>query len=136
MSHYHVASGLAGYGPDASDSDGFASFDSLSDALEYARNELSTYVDMAHEDAHYLGDQGDFEAAWRQIELMEHLELLRANLSPERREAPLYARDVAAYRALQESQADEFPHDVSGNARLYLWECSEVDCESYDRTEV
>ena len=125
--HWHVASGLAGYGPDGAD--GFASFDSLGDAIDYARDELTTYVDMAHQDMHASGEAGEYEAAWQSLLLVERLELLRANLDPARASAPLYRGDPAAYRALQESQADEFPHDVSHNARLYLWECAEPDCE-------
>lgn len=120
---WYVASGIPGYGPELEPED--EGFESLSDALAYARDELSTFVDMAHETAHYLGEQGDFEAAWRQVELMESLELLRANLDPARASAPLYRDDAAAYAALQASQAAGFPVDVSHNTRLYLWEGDE-----------
>ena len=148
--HFHVASGLAGYGPDAADSDGFAQFDTLAEALEYARDELDSWVDMAHEGAHDMAlhasqyhaafkldsSREDMRAmalehyadAWSELERSEALEILRANLDPARRNAPLYRDDAAAYAALQRTQADEFPHDVSHNSRLYLWECSE-DCE-------
>lgn len=124
--HYHVSHGLAGYGPDG-DSD-TPTFDTLGDALEYARDELSTDADMAHSDAHILAESGDFESAWKAIELMESLELLRANLNPARAAAPLYRDDPAAYAALQVSQAAEFPIDVSGSSRLYLWDCAEPEC--------
>jgi hypothetical protein len=125
--HWHVAYGLAGYGPDGAD--GFASFDSLGDALDYARDELSTDVDMAYEDAHILAEQSQYRDAWMAIERMERLELLRANLDPRRADAPLYRDDAAAYRALQESQAAGFPHDVSDSSRLYLWQCDVADCD-------
>jgi hypothetical protein len=128
--HYHVASGLAGYGPDASDSDGFPTFETLGEALDYARDELLVFIDMAHEDAHALADDGQYEDAWRQIERVEALENLRANLDTKRASAPLYVDDAAAYAALQESQLAEFPHDVSHNARLYVWSCVETECES------
>lgn len=124
--HYHVQSGLAGYGPDADENT--PTFETLADALDYARDELSTYVDMAHQDAHALAESGDFESAWLEILRIESLELLYANLDPKRASAPLYAGDAAAYAALQESQAQDFPHDVSSNARLYLWECAEPEC--------
>lgn len=129
--HWHVATGLAGYGPEASDSDGFATFASLADALEYARDELVWFVDYAHEGAHAFGEAGQFEDAWKEVLRVEELENLRANLSPTRRLAPLYRDDPAAYAALQESQAAEFPHDVSHNTRLYLWQCETPDdCDS------
>lgn len=126
--HFHVAYGLAGYGPDGADE--FASFATLAEALDYARDELVADVDMAHEEAHALADAGDYESAWRAIERMERLETLRANLDPKRAQAPLYRDNPGAYAQLQESQAAAFPHDVAGNSRLYLWECeSPVTCE-------
>lgn len=126
--HWHVATGLVGYGPDGAD--GFATFDTLAGALDYARDELSMFVDMAHEEAHAFGDEGQFEEAWRAVLLMERLELLRANLDPARSQAPLYRDDPPAYFALLESQANEFPHDVSHNTRLYLWQCDDpASCE-------
>jgi hypothetical protein len=129
-SHYHVATGLAGYGPDASDTDGFATFDTLGSALDYARDELATFIEMAHEGSHAAADAGDYEQAWLEVCRVETLDTLRANLDPSRKQAPLYVDDDAAYAALQETQAADFPHDVSHNARLYLWECDEPDCES------
>ena len=128
--HWHVATGLAGYGPDGAD--GFACFDSLGGALEYARDELSTFVDMAHEGAHMFAEAKQYEEAWQEVARCESLELLRANLDPARVSAPLYRDDAAAYASLQEDQAAAFPHDVSHNARLYLWECDEPECEHCD----
>lgn len=131
MSHYHVAHGLAGYGPDVDE--GTATFETLGEALEYARDELAGDVDIAHESAHSFGDAGQFENAWREVLRMESLELLRANLDPARAQAPLYANDPAAYRALQESQAGMFPVDAYGPAgRLYLWDCDEAECLERD----
>ncbi len=147
--HYHVQSGLAGYGPDADENT--ATLDALADALDYAREELSTFIDMAHEDAQQLALHASqyhaaykldssrvdmmrsalehYADAWKELERVETLETLRANLDPARRNAPLYRDDAAAYAALQESQAADFPHDVSSNARLYLWTCGESECE-------
>ena len=127
--HYHVATGLAGYGPDAADSDGLAAFDSLSDALSYARDELSSFVDMAHESAHAFGAEQNYQAAWGEILRCEDLELWQANLDPARRDAPLYRDNPGAYAAMQNEQWAQFPRDVSYNTRLYLWDCSEDPCE-------
>ena len=127
--HYHVATGLAGYGPDAADSDGFATFESLADALDYARSELSTFIDMAHESAHMFGASEQYKDAWTEILRCEDLELWQANLDPARKDAPLYRDDSAAYAAMQAEQAAQFPRDVSYNTRLYLWDCAEDPCD-------
>jgi len=127
--HYHVATGLAGYGPDAADSDGFATFESLADALSYARDDLSAFIDFAHDGAHGFASQGDFESAWNEVVRMEDLENWQANLDPARANAPLYRDDSAAYAAMQAEQAAQFPRDVSHNTRLYLWDCAEDPCD-------
>jgi hypothetical protein len=118
---------LQGYGPDVDE--GTPTFDDLSSALEYARDDLSVWIDMAHEAAHSFAADGQFEDAWKEILRCEDLELWRANLDPARRDAPLYKDDPAAYAAMQSEQAAQFPRDVSYNSRLYLWDCDESDCE-------
>lgn len=147
--HFHVAYGLAGYGPDAPD-DGFPTFETIGEALEYAREELSTDSDSAHSMAHDLALHASqyhaaykldasredmlrmavnhYANAWRELERSESLELLRANLDPARASAPLYRDDPAAYAALQETQLAEFPVDVSEHSRLYVWDCSDSEC--------
>jgi hypothetical protein len=125
--HFHVAHGISGYGPDGAD--GFPTFDTLADALDYAREELATDLDMAHETAHGFAEAGDYESAWKEILRMEALELLRANLDPKRKSAPAYANDPAAYAEMQEGQAAEFPVAVSHSCNLYLWDCAESDCK-------
>lgn len=125
--HYHVAHGLAGYGPDTDENT--PTFETLGEALEYAREELAGDIDIAHDTAHACGEAGDFEQAWAEVLRMESLENLRANLDPARRDAPLYRDDPVAYAALQESQAAMFPVDAYGPAgRLYLWDCDETEC--------
>src|SRR4029450_5198246 len=128
--HYHVASGITGYGPDGAD--GFACFDSLAGALDYARDELSTFADMAHEAAHGFAAEHAYADAWGEIERMEELETLRANLDPARASAPLYRDDPDAYAALQAEQLAGFPRLVSHNTGLYVWPCDEPDCEHCD----
>lgn len=126
--HYHVAYGLAGYGPDASDSDGFPTFESLGDALSYARDELSTDVDSLHISARMLAESEDYKGAWFEMMRAEDLDILRMNLDPARASAPLYVDDAVAYRALQQSQLADFPVDVSASSRLYVWDCTETEC--------
>jgi hypothetical protein len=126
QTHWHVENGIAGYGPDTGE--GTPTFDSLADALDYARDELNEFADMAHQAAHALAEQGQFEDAWRESTRVEALDVLRGNLDPKRRNAPLYRDNATAYASLLESQAAEFPHDVSYNVRLYLWPCDAAEC--------
>ncbi len=126
--HWHVATGLSGYGPDGAD--GFASFDSLAQALDYARDEMRDAIDFAHDGAHGFAQAEDYESAWNEVLRIESLETLRANLDPARQSAPLYRDDPVAYAALLESQAADFPHDWSEHTRLYLWQCEDpATCE-------
>jgi hypothetical protein len=132
--HWHVATGLAGYGPDGDD--GFACFDTLSDALEYAREEITRSVDDADETAYAHADNRDYEAAWQEKRRADDLTALAANLAPTRREAPAYRDDPAAYASMQEDQAAQFPYAVSHNTRLYLWQCDDpAACEHCDTEE-
>lgn len=133
LQHWHVAHGLTGYGPDASDSDGFATFDEIRAVSDHVRDELSTDVDHAIETAHALAESGDFEGAWNEYLRSGSLENLRANLSNERANAPLYAGNPEAWNAsLLDLLESQFPVDVSDNTRLYVWQCEESDCGSDD----
>lgn len=128
-SHFHVASGLAGYGPDASDSDGFARFDTLGEALQYVHeSELPLWIDQAHETAQCLAAGEDYRGAWYEVVRADDLEALRQNLNPARRSAPMYVDDLAAYEAMQQDQLATFPRTVSDSSRLYVWECDESYC--------
>lgn len=127
QTHYHVAYGLAGYGPD----DIGGQLETLSDALECARDELATDVDSAHEAILSHIESQEWEQACEAFTAMEALEILRMNLDPKRRSAPMYVNDPAAYAALQETQLDLFPVDVGTSSRLYVWEC-DADCEIDD----
>jgi hypothetical protein len=130
MAHYHVANGIAGYGPDCDEST--PTYDTLADAIEGAREELSVWEDIARETAEGFADAGDFESAWKEHKRAESLWILRANLDPARKNAPLYRDNPKAYADLLKSQFEDFPHDVSTNSRLYLWECDNEECESED----
>lgn len=132
MTHYHVATGLAGYGPDAADTDGYPTFDTAQEALSYARDELTTWIDFAAETAQSYAAGEDYEQAWKESQRADDLETLRANLDPARREAPLYRDNPTAYQTLVQEQVGGFPHDVSYNTRLYLWQCDESECADED----
>lgn len=126
--HYHVASGLTGYGPEPDDG-GFFPLPTLEAVSDYVRDELRVFSDMAYESADALADSGDFEAAWNERKRSDALELLRSNLDNARAGAPLYAGKPALWRETLDTIIGEtFPLDVSHNTRLYVWTCSESEC--------
>ncbi len=130
--HYHVAYGVAVYAPDGAD--GYASFEDLAGALEYASDYLQESADAAYELADVYADEGRFEEAWTELRLSRALELQRMNQDIERRRnAPLYKDDDEAYAALLEDLAGAYPVDVdSRSCRLYLWGCDEAGCEHWE----
>lgn len=126
--HWHIATGIAGYGPDGAD--GFGTATTLDDTAESARDELRTSVDICEETAEALAADGHFEEAWREHKRADALEILRANLNTDRKDAPLYAgKPELWHRTLSDIVADSFPVDISHSARLYVWECTDTDCD-------
>lgn len=129
--HYHVAHGLAGYGPDASDSDGFITCDDVRETADAIREELRMDVDYSFETAQAYADAGDYERAWHERARSDALEILRATFDNARQNAPLYRDDPNAWtETLVRLIAETFPLDVSENGRLYVWLCTETDCQS------
>jgi hypothetical protein len=125
--HTHVASGLAGYGPDAADS-GFIVTHNVRETAEAIRDELNAWADIAYQSAEALADSGDFEQAWAEHKRSQSLETLRMNLDSKREEAPLYKDNPALWEStLQRLINENFPLDVSHNSRLYVWDCIEHD---------
>ncbi len=132
MTHTHIASGLAGYGPDASDSDGFTTTHTVRETAEAIREKLSIWADNAYESAEALADAGQFEEAWTEHRRVGAMNVLRMNLDGIRAESPLYkSRDSEAWdTTLARLISENFPLDVSPNSRLYVWDCSETECET------
>ncbi len=130
--HYHVAYGLAGYGPDGAD--GYASFEDLAGALEYASDYLRESADMLEEEAEAEAENGRYEDAWKAHKHADRLELQRMNQDLERRRnAPMYVDDDEAYAALLDDLAGAYPIDVdSRSCRLYLWACDEAGCDHWE----
>jgi hypothetical protein len=129
--HTHVASGLAGYGPDAADSNGFIVTHNVRETAEAIRDELNAWADVAYEAAEALADSGDYEQAWTEHKRSQALETLRMNLDSKREEAPLYKGKPELWEAtLWRLINENFPLDVSHNSRLYVWDCIEDDAET------
>jgi hypothetical protein len=93
--------------------------------------ELRIWSDFADEGARALANDGDFEGAWNEMMRAESLGILRANLSNDRADAPLYRdRPDSWDETLRAIISETFPLAVSTSSSLYVWECSESDCDS------
>lgn len=128
--HWHVATGLAGYGPDGAD--GYASATDARGIALALTEELGSAAESNYQTAESLADPGkDYEGAWRTMKLGEALTTLSANLDYDKRaQAPLYVNDSAALDAtIMGIVASEFPLDITHNTRLYVWQCDDSDCD-------
>lgn len=130
--HYHVQTGISGYGPD-SDENTYTS-ESVRETADAIRWELDNAIDANVQTANLAGERGYYEEAWEAHKLAETLETLRANLSNDRADAPLYRDDPAAWdTTLARLIAETFPLDIiEPSTRLYVWTCGEEDCLTDD----
>lgn len=130
MTHTHVATGLAGYGPDGED---YATFDSndLTGIAEAIRSELALSIDALADEYTGLGEAGLFAEAYTVNTMISELETLRANLDPQRANAPLYRDNVELWEStLRDLISQANGTYVSSNTKLYVWdECGESECE-------
>lgn len=132
MGHWHVASGLAGYGPDGSDTT-FVSPTTATALAESIRVELDMWADSERDGAEGYAEAGDYESAWKLRKHADGIETMRTSLDNERVNAPLY-RDAPEKwdETILRMVAESFPYDVDeGRSRVYAWECGEPDetCE-------
>lgn len=131
--HWHVATGFAGYGPDGAD--GYATADDVIGAADLARDDLREEIGGLSDTAESYADMKDFESAWKSHKLADELDIVRANISPKRAEAPLYRDQPGAWREmLTQLIGQTFPLalDIDGSRRLYVWECETPDCDQTD----
>lgn len=136
--HWHVASGLSGYGPNA-DTDVWAR--TPAELADLIREELVFWIDYEIQSAHAYATpspEPDYRSAWLLLQHADELDLLRANLNPERAKAPLFRShttgrpDPALWDAEVHRVTAAFPVDVNeGRSRVYVWECTE-DCPEDD----
>jgi hypothetical protein len=120
--HWHVAYGLAGYGPDGSDGfDSVTTWEALAFIVACRLQDSAESEDMT---AGSLAESGDFESAWHTHKRADELSVLAMNFDNKRANAPLYRDDKPAWHSTIERLAREhFPLDVTDNTRLYVWEC-------------
>lgn len=128
--HWHVASGLFGHGPDGAD--GFESADNPEALADAIRSELDAWIEREIETAELYAESEFYERAWKLRKHSDTLDSLRANLDNSRASAPLYVNDRAAWHAtILRTVSEYFPMDVSeGSSRVFVWECNNgSDCE-------
>lgn len=132
VAHWHVASGLAGYGPDAG-STTYATANTAPELADAIREELRGWADSENDGAHAYADAKDFEGAWMLAKHANSVEHVRMNLDNERMNAPVYADNPQAWdETVLGMVRDLFPYAVDeGRSKVYAWECSEPDdaCE-------
>lgn len=133
--HWHVATGLAGYGPDGSD--GYDTAENLRDVSDAIRDRLRDFIDSNDQGARAVADTGDYKDAWETMMLAESLETLSTNLNNKRGDsAPLYVGKPKLWdETLDRIIGETFPLDVSYNTRLYVWECDTAECDHLDESE-
>lgn len=132
MTHWHVETGLAGYGPDAADTDGFTVYRALTDVADAIRGELDTHAEYEVEVARTYAEHGDYESAWNLREHADSLGTMAGNFSNTRADAPLYQGDPTLWDAeITRLIAEHVPVDVNeGRTRIYAWMCDETECEA------
>lgn len=152
--HYHYGHGLTGYGPEEPGT--CLSVTCLAECVRDALGGIEeAWGDAAYGERSYveqlrkirptngndpIGYEGSWEsiadAALRALECLDNaddVDTLRMNLRPERRNAPLYRQDLAAWsaelsRLLLESGTYPLDTTLDGNRRFYVWECVEFRC--------
>lgn len=137
--HWHVATGLAGYGPDASDTEGFAVAWSASSAADMAVDEIRRSLDMLADTASNEAEQENYKEAWDNVQLSQELDIIARNLSSERASAPLYVGTDGKWElAVADLLGSTFPLDLDtdGRSRLYVWQCQEFECMSLEDIEL
>jgi hypothetical protein len=131
--HWHVATGLAGYGPDAADSDGFAYATTTDGLASLIQQECNSVAEQLYETAQTYGTAEQYEDAWKTLKRSEEFGIMALNFDPARARAPLYVHDPQAWTETVMRLIDEhFPADFE-HSRLYVWKCQHPDdCDSYE----
>ncbi len=128
MTHFHVATGLSGYGPD--DPDGYATGETWRDVADLIRDVLRDAAVPLADEADACSERFDYEGYHAARELADALHYMSENLSNSRAEAPLYTSGQASWDdAIADLVERQFPLSIStrGYERLYAWECAETD---------
>ncbi len=131
--HWHVATGLASYGADASN--GWQTATTMTDLADLVRSELENQAERHIGLARLHADSGDYKAAWGMRKFADRLDILWHSFNNERAAAPLYAGDPEKWDATVRRLVEKhFPMDVDGGKRrVHVWECRWPDrCDTFD----
>jgi hypothetical protein len=143
MEHWHVATGLKGYGPDGSV--GFAYAETTEElcgaityeidrAIEHQSQEGSYHAEKARE----FRESGDILSELAHLRdflvcnsLVEELEVNHGNFCWSRSETPLYRGKPELFEeAILKQVSEQFPMNTGHYNRLYVWKCTEgSSCE-------
>lgn len=127
--HWHIATGLQGYGPDGSD--GYDTADTFEGLTSAIHEEVNRHANAEFEAADAIADGGEYEDAWNTLRRSRELDTIARNFNPSRAHAPIYRDNPAEWHAcILRMVGDVFPLDVSHNTRLYVWQCENgPECE-------
>lgn len=139
--HWHVAYGIAGYGPDGVD--GFLTATEIrgpGGLADLISTELQKAAEASYQEAEGLSIEADklreqrltdreleaLRAYQEEMQRTDTLSTLSANFSINRESAPLYTDNPALWEEnVLRLVAKAFPCNISSNERLYVWECEE-----------
>ncbi|TDC01136.1 hypothetical protein E1091_03455 [Micromonospora fluostatini] len=77
-----------------------------------------------------LAESGDFEGAWKTHKRSDALATMAHNFDNRRADAPIYVgRSDLWHDTIRRMAQEAHLRDVSDNSRLYVWECTDVECE-------
>jgi len=132
--HWHCESGLAGYGPDATDRD-WAVYEDTREGIRglvvSIGEECRQWAEYERQGAYGLAKSDDYEGAWNTLTDAEALEVLALNFDNKRANAPLFADDPDSWtRYVRDTLIGEtFPHPVDdGRSNIYVWRCDNQGC--------
>jgi hypothetical protein len=144
--HWHVQSGLTGYGPDASDTGGFNAFTDARAIADQIVAELQVWAQSERDSADALADSGDYQGAWRTLKHSDQLHNLADNFNNDRANAPLYVGDPVSWeQTIMRMVGEHFPIGVDPSygvaptdycrSMVYVWECVRGGCEATHDTD-
>jgi hypothetical protein len=149
--HWHVASGLTGYGPDAS-STTYGTACTIRELAALLEGDLKDAAESEFQTASAIVYSPDndpdsvplenYKEAWLTEKHGEELASIAMNFSPDRLDAPLYKDNAPLWEeTIKRLVAEHFGYfgmgtlQIAHNSTLYIMECSEDNCEHLKELE-
>jgi hypothetical protein len=131
---YVVATGLAGYGPDAAD-DSFSVCTDWASLADAVASELRDLAEMMHETAEACAGQEEYKYAWLTMKRAEQTEGLAASLDNARQDAPLYKDNPRLWHeTIRDIVTANFPYAGDGPCQLYVWQSNTFGADDEDES--